>query len=133
MKRTACLIIVVILFLASCRKTNESKVPPPEGTYTGTFTRVGLVLTKPDSVKITFSGTAFNGESNGTCRVCNGTYEISADSVDFHNACLFPANIDESMVLAGKYKIVIDGDSLFISRMYLSFSSYSDTYRLKKQ
>ncbi len=132
MKRIPSLIIVVILFLASCRKNNVSKVPP-EGTYTGTFTRVGLILTKSDSVKITFTGNVFNGESNGTCLVCNGTYEISSDSVAFHNACLFPANIDESRVLAGKYKIVIDGDSLFISRMYLSFSSYSDTYRLKKQ
>jgi hypothetical protein len=132
MYRTTGFMLLGFLLLASCRKNNETKVPP-EGTYTGTFTRVGLILSQPESVKITFNGNNFNGERNETSHICNGTYEITGDSVDFHNACLFTANIDESMVLAGKYKIVIEGDSLFISRMYLSSSSYSDTYMLKKQ
>ncbi len=132
MYRTTGFMMLGILFLVSCRKNNETKVPP-EGVYTGTFTRVGFVWTKPDSVKITFTGNNFSGESKGPSRICNGSYEIIADSVNFNNACVFTANFDWPLIMSGKYKIFMEGDSMVISRMYISFNSYSDTYRLKKQ
>jgi hypothetical protein len=135
MNRITGCILLGILFMASCQKNNEPRVVP-EGTYIGTFTRVGLILAGSDSVKITFTGNKFSGESYGhsnSPRICNGDFQIMGDSVSFHNACIFTADFDWTLILSGHYKISTEADNLTISRMYLSSSSYSDTYSLKKQ
>jgi hypothetical protein len=134
MKEVTGILILGMLLLFSCKKNNDTKIVL-DGTYTGTFTRVGLVLKEPTPVKISFAEKEFSGESGQLHHpdVCHGVYEITGGSVNIENACLHTADFDWSLIFNGKYKISSDGDELTISRMYVGFVVYSDTYRLKKQ
>lgn len=134
MKRITCLLLLSSMLLFSCNKNSEANIVL-DGTYAGTFTRVGMVLTEPVPVQIRFTGKSFTGESDKSRHpdICNGEFAITGDSVNFKNACVFPADFDWSLILEGKYRISSTGDSLTISRMYVGIIVYSDTYRLKKQ
>jgi hypothetical protein len=132
--KTTSWLLTGMIFLFSCKKNSEPP-PPLDGVYTGTFSRVGMVLVQPVTVQLSFTGNLFKGESdqNQAPAICNGGYSLSADSIEFKNACHFPADFDWTLILGGKFKIERLGDSLIISRMYMGFNPYSDTYRLKKQ
>jgi hypothetical protein len=45
--------------------------------------------------------------------ICNGTYAITGDSINFMNLCSTP---DADLLLVGKYQIKETGDSLYFIR-----------------
>ena len=109
---------VLIGLLASCAKNS-----PPNGdlngTYAGTYVNTSVL---PDSgtVRIVFVGSNFSGVSMGTSRpICNGSYAITGDSINFTNYCSTP---DPELLLVGKFQFRTTGDSLYFIRLHEQFS-----------
>ncbi len=135
MKRVSVLLLLVI-FVTSCRKTCglEHMI---QGTYTGTFVRWQGKDGAVSHVKLTLSGSGFNGSSDSVYypAICNGTFYISSnpDSIHFVNQCAFPADFDWTFILNGSYKLVQTGDSLYIRRVIGDIVYEEDVYSLRKQ
>ncbi|HET7002812.1 MAG TPA: hypothetical protein VFI33_15915 [Puia sp.] len=97
----------------SCSKDPGTPSGDLNGVYSGTYSQTGAV-TDFAYVKIVFVGSNFSGESTDTIRsVCNGSYQISGDSINFKNFCSTP---DPELLLAGKYQMTSAGDSLYFRR-----------------
>jgi hypothetical protein len=135
---------MVFSSLASCRKNGSGFMhcgpgmgPKIQGTYTGTFVRWLEKSGPAANVTITFSDDKFNGSSDSLNypSICSGTFTTSdmPDSVHFINQCDFPANIDQSLILTGAYKLIQTGDSLYIRRIIGDFAYEEDVYSLRKQ
>jgi hypothetical protein len=128
MRKVFGFVLIIIGFL-SCAKDSE-----PSGDLNGTYN--GLYLATGDLkdtglVKIVFVGSNFSGESVGTSRpICNGSYQIFQDSIDFKNLCSTP---DPELLLVGKFKITSVGDSLYFTRIFNGSISYEEQFSLLKQ
>ena len=110
--------MVLICLLASCAKDSTPN-GALNGTYAGIYFNSG---TLPDSgtVRIVFVGSNFSGESSGTSRpICNGSYAITGDSINFTNFCSTP---DPELLLVGRYQMKATGDSLYFMRLHEQFS-----------
>jgi len=133
------ILLVISGLLISCRKggCGASMGYTLQGTYAGTFIRWHGNDGVASNVKIIFSGNDFNGNSDSLNYpfICNGTYMVTdmPDSIHFVNQCIFPANLDWTMILNGSYKLVQTGDSLFIRRLIGDFAYEEDVYSLRKQ
>jgi hypothetical protein len=104
---------VLILLSFSCTQNADTPSGDLNGVYFGTYLQTGAVKDSA-SVKLVFVGSNFSGESAGSLRsICNGSYQISGDSINFTNFCSTP---DPELLLAGKYKMKTAGDSLYFSR-----------------
>jgi hypothetical protein len=129
------LLSVSILMSISCRKSNESdkSINIPSGVYKGTFKR--SFSSDISNVTITFSPHTFEGQSEVTHYpdICNGSYLAGKDSISFRNGCAYTANFDWSYILEGKFKIILSGDSLVLTRGYEGVAYFYDTYKLKRQ
>jgi hypothetical protein len=100
------------------------------GAYAGTYLATGPMADTGD-VRIVFVGQNFSGDAEGTKRsICNGNYSIVADSIQFINGCSTP---DADLLLAGKYRMVAVGDSLYFSRVSNGIIYYEELFSLKKQ
>ena len=105
-------IIFISLFI-SCTKDPGTPGGDLNGVYTGYYSQKGAI-TDVSFVKLVFVGSNFSGETTDSLRsICNGSYQISSDSINFKNFCSTP---DPELLLAGKYKINTVGDSLYFSR-----------------
>ena len=125
-------ILTALIFLTiSCKKYNSTSIPI--GTYQGTFQR--SVINTVSNVTIKFSSKDFEGQSQYIHYpdICNGTFLISQDTISFGNACVYTADFDWSLILSGKYKVSVFGDSLIITRAYNGIVYYDDIYKLKMQ
>jgi hypothetical protein len=112
-KRLALSVGLIIVFLISCTKDPGTPCGDLNGVYSGTYSQTGAVK---DSafVKLVFVGSNFSGESTDSLRsICNGSYQITGDSINFKNFCSTP---DPELLLAGKYKLTSVGDSLYFRR-----------------
>jgi len=107
--------------------------PNLTGTYKGTFQR--SIIGKTSNVVLIFSSNNFEGQSRYLHYpdLCNGTFSISQNTVLFKNACFYTADFDWSYILSNKFKILVFGDSLIMTRGYNGVIYYYDTYRLKRQ
>jgi hypothetical protein len=106
------------------------------GTYTGTFVRRLGKEGASASVKITFTGMTFNGNSDSLNypSICNGSFQtFGSDSIRFINQCDFPANFDWTLILNGSYKLIQDGDSMYIRRVIGDLVYEEDVYSLVRQ
>jgi len=105
--------IIMMLLSISCTKDPGTPGGDLNGVYSGTYTQTGAV-NDFSYVKIVFVGSNFSGQSTDTMRsVCNGSYQITGDSISFKNFCSTP---DAELLLAGKYKMISVGDSLYFKR-----------------
>jgi hypothetical protein len=110
----------------------------PDGTYTGTFQRE-LVWSKSDTaqVTLTFSSNNWYGESDKVKypALCNGTYSIDGNKINFNSGCAWSAEFDWSLILSGEYTLTITGNTIEFSRDYRSATSdtYVDKYKLTKK
>jgi hypothetical protein len=124
--------LLLVASLVSCKKNNGN--PILSGNYAGTATQIIDFNLFVYNIQLTFAGNSFQGKSDEALPIiCSGHFQISADSIDFQNPCILPANLDESFILTGKYRVLIQGDSLYFSRT-TGYSPYGqDVYTLKKQ
>lgn len=90
------------------------------------------LLTIIPNVTLTFSDQHFNGQSNMSRypAICNGTFQLSGDSIQFNNACVFTADFDWTLILSGRYDIYTIEDQLIITRTYNN--QVKDVYNLRK-
>jgi len=129
-------LLLLIVCLASCKK-NCGIEHMIQGNYTGTFVRWQGKDGPVSHVKLTLSGSAFNGSSDSVYypAICSGTFNTSSnpDSIHFVNTCAFPADFDWTFILNGSYKLVQTGDSLYIRRVIGDFVYEEDVYSLRRQ
>ncbi len=111
--------LALIFALVSCSK-DDTPGGDLNGRYYGIYEKADGVTDSTATVRIVFVGSNFSGESQATVRpICNGSYEITGDSINFTNLCSTP---DADLLLVGKYKIKETGDSLYLSRFQELFS-----------
>ena len=111
--------LIMGLVFISCSK-DDTPSGDLNGSYIGNYEQTGLVNDSAGTVRIVFVGSNFSGESQGTVRpICNGSYVITGDSIDFMNLCSTP---DPDLLLVGKYQIKATGDSLYFIRTNELFS-----------
>ena len=129
MSKYSLLILLPFVFIACAKDTDPSG--DLNGTYSGVYKETGEAHDS-GTVRIVFVGSVFSGESIGTTRpICNGSYLIVGDSINFKNLCSTP---DRELLLAGKYKIITTGDSLYFTRATGSgIVYYQEQFLLKKQ
>ena len=135
MKKT--FIFLALLILIGCKYDNFPVLHIPDGTYIGTFQRE-LVWSESDTaqVTLTFSSNNWHGESDKVKypALCNGTYSIEGNTINFESGCAWSAEFDWSLILSGKYALTITGNIIEFSRDYRSATSdtYVDKYKLTK-
>jgi hypothetical protein len=117
--RRPLVVLALIFALFSCAK-EDSPSGDLNGGYNGIYERTGGAVDTSSTVRIVFVGSNFSGESQANVRpICNGTYAITGDSINFMNLCSTP---DAELLLVGKYHIKETGDSLYLSRLNELFS-----------
>ena len=125
--------IFLVLFI-SCEQDETISIEPLIlGTYKGQFIRVSPNAKHAASnVTLTFTGNSFSGESDVIKypAICNGTYKITGQEVDFVNTCPWTAEFDWSYILNGKFEITINGTQL---EMRKDLNGISDYYILSLQ
>jgi len=127
------LLAIVSLTLAGCKDAFDPISDGDNVTYMGIFFRGGpLIDPLPSNVTLRFRDGVFEGTSteNNYPAICNGTYSIKGTKINFRNKCIFPANFDWGLILAGDFEYELKGDSLKIRRSYEG-GNY-DQYMLKK-
>ncbi len=123
-------LLVFMLGFISCSKDPGSSSFPLNGAYAGVYLESGS-FKDTALVTLVFAGVGYSGATIGGGRtICNGTYQISVDSINFMNACSVP---DSTLLLAGKYKMTGSGDSLYFTRVSGDFVFYQEQFSLKKQ
>jgi hypothetical protein len=120
-----------MIFLISCTKDPGTPSGDLNGVYIGDYSQTGGVQDFA-YVKLVFVGSNFSGEGTDSIRsICNGSYQITGDSINFKNFCSTP---DPELLLAGKYKITTVGDSLYFKRDSPTDTiHYTEMFSLKSQ
>ena len=123
--------IILLGFIVSCTKDPGTPSGDLNGVYIGDYSQSGAVK-EFAYVKIVFVGSNFSGDSTDSLRsICNGSYQITGDSINFKNFCSTP---DPELLLAGKYKMKTVGDSLYFSRDSPADTiRYTELFSLKSQ
>jgi hypothetical protein len=130
--------LMFLFCLFGCEKDNLDHTIIPNGTYVGTFQREP-VWSVGDSANISmvFYSNTWSGSSNKTNfpALCNGTYDITGDTILFENKCDWKSDFNESLILSGKYVIKIEGNVIEFYKDDRSATSdtYIDIYKLKLQ
>jgi hypothetical protein len=112
--------LTLLFALASCAK-DDTPSGDLNGTYVGIYEQTtGSNNDSAGTVKIVFVGANFSGESQASVKpICNGTYAITGDSINFMNLCSIA---DSDLLLVGKYQIKETADSLYFIRPNELFS-----------
>jgi len=123
--------IIIVSLLFSCTKDPGTPSGDLNGVYAGTYVQTGTI-TSNAYIKLVFVGSNFSGEGSDALQsICNGSYQITGDSIDFKNYCSTP---DADLLLAGNYKIRTTGDSLYFSRdSLLNMLPNTELFSLKAQ
>jgi hypothetical protein len=123
--------IILLLLLISCTKDPGTPSGDLNGVYIGDYSQTGAIQDFA-YVKLVFVGSNFSGEGTDSIRsICNGSYQISGDSINFKNFCSTP---DPQLLLAGKYKITTVGDSLYFKRdSPVDTIHFTELFSLKSQ
>lgn len=128
------LIIMLVTFLCSCDKEEAILFALEEGTYSGSFYRSSPSATYETSdVSIIFRQNSFEGSSSVAKypAICNGTYMVQGQEIEFVNECFWTAEFDWSYILSGKFTLTYEGDQMILSRSY--GQGVTDTYILQKE
>lgn len=129
----ATILSIAAVFTSGCVDDFDPIADDDNVVYMGTFMRGGpLIDPLPSNVTLRFRDGVFEGtsDSQNYPAICNGTYKVKGDNINFRNKCVFPANFDWSFILAGDFELEQRGDSLMMRRSYEG-GNY-DQYMLKK-
>ena len=122
--RLTLFICIAFIFVLSCEyKDTSITTIIKSGTYKGQFIRNNPYIYSPNynivaNVTLVFNGNKFSGESDKAKypAICNGTFNTTGQEINFENLCVWTADFDWSIILAGKYQIKVDGNKLSITR-----------------
>ncbi len=126
------MLILLTVLATSCKK--EGSLIIPNGTYTGTFKRVGPASTLTSNVTLSITGNLWEGESQYPKypALCRGSFKISGtDQIIFENDCVWTADFDWTLILSQTYQVKREGNNLEIWRE--NNNHYLDTYLLIRQ
>ncbi len=130
--------VLILIWLSACERQEDGYFEISGGTYTGTFQRE-MVWSESDTANITlvFSANKWSGTGDHEKypALCHGTYSVNGDTIDFTNECVWTADFDWSLILHGKYRIIMQGDGIEFYKDYRSATSdtYVDRYKIKRQ
>lgn len=113
------LIIGFVVVLFSC-DTDQPQLL--EGNYSGTFTRGN----ESSTVELIFENGKFEGSSEITKfpAICNGTYQVSGNKIEFTNSCAWTAEFDWTLILSGSWTFQKTNNQLILTH------SNGDQYNL---
>ncbi len=125
MKLIKVILIGIVFITLSCNNDVEKLPTEINGEYVGMFERNGTTA----NVKLTFNNGTYSGESD-TARypaICNGSYSISSNSINFQNKCIWTADFDWTLILSYEWNYNLKGNTLLLT------NSNGDKYTLTKQ
>jgi hypothetical protein len=136
MKKLLIILTGLVLSLSACEEDSIEieDVVLKEGTYTGYFTRSSPdARYAPSSVSLTLENNRFSGSSSieKYPAICQGTYKITGQEIEFFNECPWTANFDWTYILSGKFTITVDGDEISMTRSYED--KIRDEYKLTRE
>ena len=108
MARILCIsFFAATIMLQGCSEDNENHLIT-EDAYSGIFYRMypqARILTS--EVTLNLDNGKFSGSSSmdNYPAICNGTFEIQRNTIEFTNGCAFTADFDWSFILDGTYEI----------------------------
>lgn len=105
--RTFYLMVGLVCLISSCGTDQPQLL---EGKYSGTFTRGN----ESSNVQLVFENGKFEGSSEVTKfpAICNGTYQVSGNKIEFTNSCAWTAEFDWSLILAGSWTFLKTNNQL---------------------
>lgn len=105
--RTFYLMVGLVCLFSSCGTDQPQLL---EGNYSGTFTRGN----ESSNVQLVFENGKFEGSSEVTKfpAICNGTYQVSGNKIEFTNSCVWTAEFDWSLILAGSWTFLKTNNQL---------------------
>ena len=130
--------ILLLLILFSCENEELSEKQIPDGTYSGTFQRQFVASNSNiANITLTFLGNQWSGSSDieKYPALCRGTYSIKGDTIIFENECVWTAEFDWTLILAGKYVWKKTSQTFEFSKDYrfATKDTYIDKYKLTKK
>ncbi|GMN10267.1 hypothetical protein MTsPCn9_13180 [Croceitalea sp. MTPC9] len=125
MKLKSLILIVLLIGLLACNNDDGIKKQIIEGEYVGIFERNGIT----SNVQLNLDDSGFSGESDTQKfpAICNGTYSISDNSINFSNACIWTADFDWTLILSKEWNFDFKNNTLVLVH------SNGDKYTLTKQ
>jgi len=131
------LLIILLVTVAGCAKKEETPVEIPQGTFSGSFTRLhySTVTKKIDTLKanlvIKFSTTTGYAVLSDTSVVhagSKGGYAVDPYYIEFGNTTIPPGPVPTTgkVHLAGLYEYYYKGNSLKFGRSNDTLSYYYD-------
>jgi hypothetical protein len=133
MKKNVTILFFLILIF-SCDNKEIETIELLNGTYTGLFYRASPgVRYQSSDVTLTFSQNEFHGTSSISKypAICNGTYKLIGQKIEFINLCPWTAEFDWSYILSGEFKITKIGDDITMIKSYSD--AFHDTYRITRK
>lgn len=111
MKHTILLILIALLHLLSCTKSNKTNV---NGSYIGVFERNGVT----SNVELTLTNGQFSGQSDQDSypAICSGAYAVSGNTISFENECGFLANFDHTLILSDNWSYSYNNNVLILTK-----------------
>ena len=128
------LLLLSLIGLFSCNKTNTINQPISDGTYKGTFQRQVSGNGQISTITINFNSGIWTGQSQIAKypALCSGSYKTNSDSeIIFQNACVWTAEFDWTLILSDTFKIKTVGDSLELVKN--NNNNSIDIYKLRKE
>jgi hypothetical protein len=122
---------VIVVLMLSC--SDDESTPSLAGQYTGTFYRTrDNVRILESAVTLSFDEGKFSGggADHHSPAICNGTYSMTENEINFNNRCFFTANFDWTLILSGTFVILKTDDTILFAKEI--DSSNGDYYALTK-
>lgn len=125
MKTTLFILMILGITIISCDNDDYNSELNINGDFIGIFERSG----NTSNVELTFDNGSFSGESdiNKFPALCNGSYSISGNIINFENACAWTAEFDWTLILAAEWTFSINNNELIMIK------ENGDKYTLTKQ
>ena len=124
--KTRIILIGLLIALFACDSDDKSQLNfNINGLYIGIFERDGYT----SNVELEFANGTFSGASEviNFPAICNGTYLISNNTVEFENQCVFTSDFDWSLILWENWDYSFNNNTLIITK------TNGDKYTLIKQ
>lgn len=124
MKAVYVVLILAAISILGCNKEADT-IAPLDGDYIGTFERDSISA----EVALQFENGTYSGTSDRVKfpAICNGTYEVSGNTINFVNQCPWTADFDWSLILNDRWNISSNDDILILT------NPIGDRYQLIKQ
>lgn len=126
------LLTILVLSCIGCKKDKDSGGSFADGTYIGTFQRIGSKIV---DVTLNLNNGGYNGVHQNNIYerypvIGLGTYSVSGGKISFLDSLAYTADFDWTIILSGDYEYSVNGENLTITRKYNN--GVKDIYKLRK-